>query len=320
MKNKFVWIAVGIALAGWFGFSRWKTSKAKAPVFRTMTVEKGDLQVTVLATGMIQPQNRLEIKPPIAGRTEEILVREGQYVKKGQILAWMSSSERAALLDAARAKGPAEVAHWQDLYKPTPLVAPLSGTIIARNVEPGQTLGTADPVLVMSDRLIVKAQVDETDIGRIALNQKATITLDAYPDEPVQARVDHIAFEAQTVNNVTIYEVDVLPEKVPAFMRSGMTANVVFRVAEKTGVLLLPLEAVRQNDGKSTVMVPNPSGKKRHERREVVTGLSDGKKVEIVSGLEDGETVLTATLRMPRSGGDRSSVNPLSPTRQRRRN
>jgi macrolide-specific efflux system membrane fusion protein len=53
------------------------------------------------------PQNRLEIKPPIAGRAEEVLVNEGELVKAGQIIAWMSSTDRAALLDAARAQGPA---------------------------------------------------------------------------------------------------------------------------------------------------------------------------------------------------------------------
>ena len=68
-------------------------------------VTRGGLQVSILATGAVSPENRLEIKPPIAGRVEQVLVEEGQMVKKGDILAWMSSTERAAVLDAARAQG-----------------------------------------------------------------------------------------------------------------------------------------------------------------------------------------------------------------------
>ena len=68
-----------------------------------------DIQISVSTTGIVEPQNRLEMKPPINGRIEEILVREGEKVKRGQILAWMSSTERAALLDAARAQSEEKV-------------------------------------------------------------------------------------------------------------------------------------------------------------------------------------------------------------------
>ena len=53
---------------------------------------------------------------------------------KGQILAWMSSTERAALMDAARSKGPEEVSRWEELYRPTPILAPIRGTVISRNI------------------------------------------------------------------------------------------------------------------------------------------------------------------------------------------
>ena len=68
----------------------------------------------------------MEIKPPIAGRIEKLLVDEGDDVTSGQILGWMSSTDRAAILDAARAQGPEESKRWEDAYKPTPIVAPLS--------------------------------------------------------------------------------------------------------------------------------------------------------------------------------------------------
>src|SRR6185295_1884406 len=111
-----------------------------------------------------------------------------------------------------------------------PVLAPIDGTIILRNVQQGQTFAGTDALFVMSDRLTVKAQVDETDIAQVALKQAAKITLDAYPQKEFPASVDKIAYDATTVNNVTTYIVDVLPENTPDFLRSGMTANVNFLI------------------------------------------------------------------------------------------
>ena len=73
-------------------------------------------------------------------------LNEGDTIKKGQIIIWMSSSERATMIDAARAIGDEEYARWQDIYKPTPIVAPMSGFIIYRQKEPGQTVTAADAI------------------------------------------------------------------------------------------------------------------------------------------------------------------------------
>ena len=298
---------LGVAAVGWVRGS----AEPEMPSMRSVAVERGTIELTTLATGVVQPQNRLELKPPIAGRIEKIVVREGDRVGRGQILAWMSSLERAALLDAARAKGAAELAHWEQLYKPVPLPAPIAGTIIARNVEPGQSVTATDPVFVLSDRLIVKAQVDETDIGRIRLGEKAKVTLDAYSNETIEARVDHVAFEAVTVNNVTVYEVDVLPTKVPAFVRAGMTANVTFDVARRENVLVVPAEAVDQKDGAATVRIP--TGDRRPQRKQIEIGLTDGDRTEVVAGLEEGAFVLVPELKMPESAGVRGT-SPFLPT------
>lgn len=279
---------------------------------RELRVVRGDIELSVLTTGDVRPRNRLELKPPLPGRVEDILVREGDGVTKGQILAWMSSSDRAALLDAARAKGPAELARWEDLYKPAPLVSPLSGRVIARNVEPGQTVASSDAVLVLSDRLIVKAQVDETDMAQIRLGQPARVVLDAFADAPLAATVEHIAFESKTVSNVTIYEVDVLPRDPPPYLRSGMTANVTFHVDEKKGVLLLPAVAVKIGEPAEVLV---PAGKGKPQTRTVKTGLSNGKMIEIRSGLAEGDTVLVDD-GLPASTV-KTQTSPLSPMMRR---
>lgn len=248
--------AILIALIGVAAFALLR-SQGSGVAFKKVRVERGDLNVTILSTGIVQPENRLEIKPPIAGRVEEVLVDEGVAVKKGQVLVLMSSTERAALLDAARARGGDEYERWRSFYRAAPILAPIDGTIILRSVEPGQSFTTQEAVLTMSDRLTVKAQVDETDIARIQLQQPAEVILDAYPDDIIPAHVDKIAYDATTVNNVTTYIVDVLPEKTPSFMRSGMTANVRFALESKQGVLLLPSNAVK-NKGNNTSCSSRP--------------------------------------------------------------
>ena len=304
---------IALAAGGYY----WVGGRERGPSYREVKVVRGDIEQTVLSTGIAQPRNRLEIKPPIPGRVEQVLVEEGRWVRKGTTLAWMSSSERAALLDAARAKGPDEVRHWEELYRATPILAPIDGAVILRNVEPGQSFTSNDAVFVMSDRLIVVAQVDETDIAQIKLRQPAHIVLDAYPETAFEGKVDQIAFDAKTVNSVTTYTVDVLPSRAPAFMRSGMTANVNFQIFAHKAVLLVPGDAIRHRDGHTYVLRPAVNGDATPVEQEVEVGLSDGKRVEVIAGLAEGETILVLRLATGSARGESRAGNPFMPGRRR---
>ena len=127
---------------------------------------------------------------------------------------------------------------------------------------------------MLSDRLIVKANVDETDIGKVEVGQLAIINLDAYSQTRVEAIVDHIAYESKTVSNVTIYEVDILPAKVPPLFRSGMSANVDIIDNRKENVLLIPLEAVIRKGNKTFVSLVKKNSRKAVEHP-VELGLSN---------------------------------------------
>lgn len=304
-------LVVVIALLGgvWFIFS---SQTKREIVYQEVKVTKGNIKNTILSTGVVQPENRLEVKAAISGRMEKILVEEGQQVKKGQILAWMSSTERAALLDTAKSKGKQELAYWEDAYKATPLIAPIAGQIILKDVEPGQTITVQDALLVMSDRLCVKAQVDETDISQVKLQQKVEVTLDAYSDHPMEGNVVHIAYESKTVNNVTTYLVDIIPNAIPEFMKSGMTANVVFTTSEKEETLLLPASAVQKENGKYKVLIASNDKKSDPTILPIEVGVNDGKKIEILSGLKEGDTVLMPKLSIAKKSGN-GPTSPLSP-------
>lgn len=317
--KKFLLFLLIVALAGggWWWVKR---AKAAEPVYKRYTVASGDLVLSVQATGNVEPLNRLEARPPVAGRVEEMVVREGDYVKRGQVMAWLSSTERAAMLDAARAQGPEALARWEQLYKATPLVAPISGQVIARVTEPGQTVGASDTIVVLSDHLIVKAQVDETDIAKIHSGMDAEIRLDAYSDQVIKAKVGHIAYEAVTVNNVTMYNVDVAALRIPAFMRSGMSATINFITDRHADTLLLPMDAIRHRRGEHGIVLvpadPNAKGTPQPLTRSVQLGLDNGEQVEVLSGLKEDDVVLATSQALPSAAGQGS--NPFMPQRPSR--
>ena len=274
-------------------------------------VEKGDILASISSTGTVMPRNRLEIKPPLSGRIEEVLVNEGDKVKAGQILLWMSSNERASLLDAARSKGEEEIKYWQGVYKPAPILAPLDGFVILRSVEPGQSVSASDAVLVMADKLIVKAQVDETDLGKIKLGQRVDIILDAFSQEKIKGHVLHIAYESQTVNNVVVYEVDVIPDFVPEFFRSGMSASVNFIQSEKNGVLILPLKAIRKRSDRAFVFIKGADEKITTKQIEI--GQESTENIEVISGLTLSEEVVVPTALMVQDAFAQRHGVPFSP-------
>jgi len=314
MKRKWMIIAVlAILIAGGLaGYVLLRLHNQDAVAYDPAAFSHERIEVTIESTGVVEPRNRIEIKPPIGGRIEDVLVKEGQLVTKGEIIARMSSMERAAMLDAARAKGPDVVRKWEDAYKTTPLIAPLDGTIIARNTEPGQTVTAQDSIMVLSDRLIVTAQVDETDIGRIQNGQAAKITLDAYPDVMVTGVVQQIAYDATTVNNVTIYEVKVEPAEIPRCMKSGMTATVSFSAAAADNVLTLPADAIQTRDGRSFVLVNGGRPETPPETRRILTGLSGKGRVEILAGLDGSEQVVSKSFKLQEASKSRSPFMPGS--------
>ena len=274
----------------------------------------GSVEIMVITTGIVEPQNRLELKPSVSGRIEEILVKEGAEVGKGDILAWMSSTERAALVDAARSQDEETLKYWEEAYKKTPIISPIDGKVIVRAVEPGQTVVTSDAVLVLSDRLVVSGQFDETDIGRVRKGQGALITLDAYPDVQLEGVVDHVAYESEIVNNVTIYNVDILPKEIPDIMRSGMSVTVEVIEKKAEDVMIIPLSAIHYDGERQYVLVQDRRGK--ITERNIKTGLNNDQTAEVISGLSAEDSVITQdTAYLPER--KKSGTNPFLPQRKR---
>ncbi|MEK7234505.1 MAG: efflux RND transporter periplasmic adaptor subunit [Elusimicrobiota bacterium] len=294
MNRAIIAVVVAAAVGGgvwkYRDAARWRGREGRA---KTIEVVVGPIEQLIEATGSVAPQNRVEIKPPVGGRIEELLVGEGDKVVTGQIVAWMSSTDRTAVLDAARARGPEQVKKWEDAYKPTAVFASLPGEVILRDVVVGQAVDLGKVLFAVADTLIVNAQVDESEIGKIKLGQRVRIRLDSYPDQSVDGKVFDMLYEGKNVSNVITYGVKIRPDKVPPFFRSQMTANVSFLVKRKDDAVLVPAAALRDGPGgKRVVMIASAEQDSKPESREVKTGIETDEKVEIVSGLVSGDKVL----------------------------
>lgn len=298
--KKFIFgIALLLVIGG--GCAGLKRIKAKAETKRIASLTpvkplRGPLVTKTQATGSVEPENRVLVTPPVNGRAEEIVFSEGETVAKGQALAWISSSERTALMDSLKMKDstPEERRMVEEAYNLTPVVAPIAGMVVRRSVEPGQSVSQGKEIAVISDRLIVKTFVDETDIGSVREGQRAEFYLDAFPKEKYSGAVLAIAHESSQKEGITGYEVKVLPYGRIPVLRSGMTADVLIVTGTRQNALTIPKRSVKYRGGGAYVSVKNSPAAKLSEK-EIKVGSADEKSVEVLSGIDEKDTVYYST-------------------------
>ncbi|MCX6149078.1 MAG: efflux RND transporter periplasmic adaptor subunit [Ignavibacteriales bacterium] len=131
------------------------------------------------------------------------------------------------------------------------IVAPMSGKIINRNVEQGQTVAASfsTPTLfTITDDLAqmkILATVDESDIGQIKLRQDVQFTVQSYPDKKFTGKVVQVRLNPQVIQNVVNYTIVVNADNSEKLLLPGMTATVEFFIEQKKDVLLIPNSALR---------------------------------------------------------------------------
>ncbi|MFA5479967.1 MAG: biotin/lipoyl-binding protein, partial [Candidatus Muiribacteriota bacterium] len=161
MKKYIYTIIVLLILGGGFYYYKnhqAKKAEANKPEYMTAEVSRKDIAIKVLSTGSLQPFTRVEVKGTIRGRIDEVFVNEGSVVKRGDVLATISSEERNSILDAAdsmlrtaRASGnsqeireaQAALEIAQNAYKTVTILSSMEGEIISRTAEPGQNVDTS---------------------------------------------------------------------------------------------------------------------------------------------------------------------------------
>jgi len=234
-------------------------------------------------TAVDQAQERLEVlKAQIKLAKEEIKLKESQ----------LKNDSRLAQAMVDRAAANLEVEDIQLSY--ATITAPIDGIVALVSTQEGETVAAsmnAPNFITLIDlrKLEVTVFVDETDIGRIKVGQKAMFTVDTYSEKFFKGKVREIHPKAVIKDNVVNYEVILdIDKKNVSELRPEMTANVIVTTGTRKNVLAIPKAAIKR-EGKKTFTVMNVDGKLVD--RAVELGWRDGKVIEVISGLKEGEQV-----------------------------
>lgn len=355
---------------------------AESPV-KTGKAEIGDVQVKVTEVGTVEPEVKVDVKSAISGKVVQILHRDGDVVKRGQVLARVEpdlnqaqslaetknslASARIRYEDAKKSfdqdnrlflqgllankehrdaeteylearqnfekareqyglveKSGIPINQSPENFAGSSVVAPMDGVVLTKNVEIGESItsgvssfnaGTVLFSVADVSRMLVKAGVNEVDIGKIRVGMPVRVTLDAYPKVLFNGRIDRISPAVRVDEKVRVFDVEIRLDSQGRELRSGMTANIEVIGEKKEKVLTVPVESVFKRDDQEIVYVKKmidpktaaekpkklspeeakkaekDAWKKFFDRRVVTTGLADNSKVEILAGLKSGEEI-----------------------------
>jgi macrolide-specific efflux system membrane fusion protein len=202
--------------------------------------------------------------------------------------------EDLALAEARVRQAEAALAEARATLSFAVITAPIGGVIAQIATQEGETVsaGLNAPTfvtLIDLDRLEVAAYVDEVDVGRVRVGQKASFTVDSFPgvefDGLVTAIYPRAVIQANVVNYITT--VAIAPSK--GRLKPDMTATVAIALDERPNVLTVPDRSLRREGGKTVVSVLEQAGP---QARAVRVGLRAGGFAEVLSGLREGERVV----------------------------
>ena len=326
-----MWIIIVIAIiAGGYYLLK---PKPPVTVYTTEAATSGNLTQTVSETGTIKTVNQTDLSFKISGRVIQLLGDVGDTVKAGQLLAVLDTGTLNAQLAQARQNLKYQKATLQNMqdnttqfpkdarnaqgaqiksaqagidsvlaqFSDTRMYSPIDGVILKRNVDPFETTvaNSPTPVFTVGDpnNLYIETEVPESDITKIQLGQKAMMTFDALPaDQTFAAAVTEIDPASTVIQDVVNYRIKLKMDNNDPRIKSGMTANIDIRTAEKNGVLMIPIRAVQTEGTQKFVQVLTDEKTNTVTRKNITTGLEgDEGMVEVTSGLNVGDKVVTFT-------------------------
>jgi len=356
----------------------------KTPV-KTGKAEVADVQVKVTEVGTVQPEVKVDVKSAVSGKVVEIYHRDGDSVKRGEILARVEPdlNQAQSLAETKNALTSARIHYEQakrnydsdhslfvqgllankqnrdseseylsakqeleksqekyniveksgipinqspEKFQGSNVEAPMTGVVLTKNIEIDETVtsgvssfnaGTVMFTVADVSSMIVKAGVNEVDIGKIHVGQPVKVTLDAYSKVAFKGRIDRIAPAVRLDDKVRVFDVEIRLDAQGRELRSGMTANIEVAGERKEKVVTVPVEAVFQRDDGEIVFVKKTidpkaieaakksdkkdkdAWKQYFDKRVIVTGLADNSHVEVLKGLKAGDEIALEDPTLP---------------------
>jgi len=336
------WRVLGIVVlliaagGGYYGY----TNLLRVQTVTSSLVALAPVSEAIYGTGTVEPQRWAKVVPLQRRRLIELCSCEGQNVRAGQVLGRQDDAEeRSALKElevtnqqaqrdldrAEKDRGKSDAAQteyeqrWTQLEESKTRIAaqkvridalvlraPLDGMVLRRDGEVGEIAGPTDVLFWVGPPtpMQVVAEVNEEEINRIAVGQKALLRSEAFPGQALRASVSQITPKGDpTRKTFRVYLL--LPPDTPLRIGMSVEANIIFR--EKPAALVVPAEAVA---GNAVQVIAND----RIERVPVTVGIRGSRNVEIVGDVTRGMAVLSPA-RIDLADGTRVRIGN-SPARQ----
>ncbi|HEV7347636.1 efflux RND transporter periplasmic adaptor subunit [Telluribacter sp.] len=292
------------------------------------TVETAVRTEPIFVSGTLASEEEARLSFKIGGIVSRIYVREGQAVRKGQLLAVLDLTEINAQVSQAQyatEKAERDMKRVQNMLRDTAatleqmqnsvtgydlaqqnlkiarfnqayaqIISPLDGTVTRKLMNEGELASAgASALLVSSNRRndwVVRVGVSDRDWARLNTGDRATVRLDAYPDDAFKGTVTKLAQAADPLNK--LYEIEVRIDPAGKRFATGLFAKVELTSSQSRSYAVVPVEALVEGNGREGYVYVNQKGKA--QRVPVTIGYLEGDKVLITNGLEGIREVITA--------------------------
>lgn len=315
-KSFIIWVIVIGVLVFSFGYSMARKAKVEAERAAMMsqvtileaTVEENVYTQTIDLSGYVEPNDILEAKFRSTGAITGVYVKEGEMVKKDQLLASIDNTSQLMTLqniqnqiDEAKLNGSVKQLELLELQKKnaennldyTNLYANFDGVVASVDVEINgySEAGKAAVTIIDKSKLKATVEIDEIDMQYVYVGQRASLTFDSLPGVEVEAYVSYIPMLGRYTNQgIGVMDVELTIDNPPEKLSPGFTFEGTIEVEGTVSMLILPSAAITtERGGLTTVNLKNADGST--EKRDVkVKYLGEG-LCQILSGLEAGDVV-----------------------------
>jgi HlyD family secretion protein len=262
------------------------------------------------------------------------LSRQGIQAQELFDQARLAHNNATAALDAARlgvAQAEAGLRQAAEDLSRTTIVSPIDGKVVQLNAHEGEVVvtgtmnnpGSVIAVIADLSQILVEAEVGETEVVGVRINQQAKIKVDAIPDREYSGRVVEIGSSAAVRqgagSGIRYFKVKVAIDDADDRLRPGMTSQVSIVTSSAVGATVVPIQAVveRVPGAKSDDENEDDKPRKKYvllavdgkvKQVEVATGISDATHVVTLSGVKKGDPVITGPFRTLRDLDDGESI------------
>ena len=259
--------------------------------------------VSSIASATFAYQAERTLTAPAAGTVSAINVREGDAAAQDAILIELSGDDLTeSIQSASETLRSAQISmeNLQDTMNNYTITAPISGTVIEKDVKAGDALTSGTTLCVLYDLsyLEMVINVDELQVSSLSVGQSVQVTADAVPDKTYVGEVTRVSMKGSSSGGTTTYPVTVRIDDIDG-LRPGMNANAEIVVANATSALCVPNAAIVQGgyvlvtkDSPSAAnAAPEMDAPEGYVYVEVKTGVSDDDYTQITSGLKAEDTI-----------------------------